>query len=97
MDVSSSDKPRDLIRQQDVEITLKLDQGAQASLDSFEIQDFTKKGDNNACVVTSILVKYTKISRQYKTSYVVKLNPLRKGVPEGVMEVVFDKEIGFFT
>ena len=97
MDVSNSENPRDLISQKDVEITLKSDQGVQASLDSFEIQDFTKKGDNNACVVTSILVKYTKNSRQYEISYVVKLNPLRKGVPEGVMKVVFDKEIGFFT
>lgn len=54
--------------------TLARDKGNQARLASWTVEDFTKKGDNYATVVTSVSVKYYIQGEEHKESYVVKLN-----------------------
>jgi len=87
-----------LIEECDVKTALRNDKGDAALLKSFEIRDFTSKGDNYAAVVTSVLVKYELEGEERSVSYVVKLNPCRHmELMEKVAKLTFDKEIGFYT
>merc|ERR1719376_1302604 len=86
-----------LIRTDDVKIALKKDKGSNAVLKSFEIKDFTSKGDNYASLVTSIEVKYDSDGVQRSVTYVVKVNPCRSELMEGISKITFEKEIGFYT
>ena len=89
--------PHDLVQEVDVAIALKNDKGQDATLKSFEIKDFTKKGDNYACVITSVVVTYVDAGKDENVTYVVKLNPCRSEDFEAISTVLFEKEIGFYT
>lgn len=90
--------PHDLVKADDVQKALLSEMGPQAVMESFKIEDFTAKGDNYACVVSSVRVTYKKDNDVQETSYVVKLNPCRGQVGMGAMsEVMFSKETGFYV
>ena len=59
--------------------------------------DFTKKGDNYACVVSSVAVNYRCNGKHLKTSYVVKINPCRGKAFGSMSELAFIKETGFYV
>ncbi|XP_064120750.1 uncharacterized protein LOC135225347 [Macrobrachium nipponense] len=89
--------PQSLITEEHVQEALKSDKGGDALLKSWEVVDFTKPGDNYACIVTSVEVKYLKNNEECEVSYVVKLNSLRnlEGFPE-LTTVMFEKEGRFY-
>ena len=89
--------PHDLVKREDVQEALSADEGPAAKLISFQMKDFTSKGDNYACVVSSVELVFEKDGREQKTSYVVKLNPLRPiPVMEKMCEIAFEKETKFY-
>jgi len=89
--------PHDLIKEKDVIITLQKDKGKHAVFNSFKIKDFTTKGDNYACIVTSVKVSFTLNGVKEETSYVVKLNPCRGKQGFGALtEYMFSKESEFY-
>ncbi|XP_068230086.1 uncharacterized protein [Palaemon carinicauda] len=89
--------PQSLITEEHVKEVLKCDKGSDAVLESWKVVDFTKPGDNYACVVTSVEVKYLKDNQESQVTYVVKLNGLRnlEGFPDLTI-VMFDKEGKFY-
>lgn len=101
MATSSSGEPKitphDLVKRTDVEKVLKTDIGQNAELVEFKMVDFTQIGDNYACVVSSVVVKYRYKDKELETSYVVKLNPCRGKMLAAMSETVFKKETGFYT
>nr|XP_045586386.1 uncharacterized protein LOC123748238 isoform X3 [Procambarus clarkii] len=91
-------RPQDNITEAHVKATLTADKGSEADLVSWSVQDFTKKGDNYASVVTSVSVKYFLMGKDQTASYVVKINPQRsigKDFADFSLSV-FKKEIEFF-
>ena len=89
--------PHDLVTEDHVQAALTADKGAAARLTSWKIVDFTKKGDNYACVVTSVEVKYVMDGQSFDVVYVVKLNPCRNF--ESMKEFsskIFEKESKFY-
>ena len=88
--------PHDLINVKDVSITLRNDKGTNAKLKKITIKDFTKKGDNYGCIVTSVNVSYIENGLDKETSYVAKLNP-RRSAGFDKSKLMFKKEIGFYT
>ncbi|KAK7069458.1 hypothetical protein SK128_016121, partial [Halocaridina rubra] len=89
--------PHDLITQEHVLNVLKADRGTDAQLISWEIKDFTKKGDNMATFVTSVIVSYTEKGKSGKVSYAVKLNPCRNIKElDSSLPKIFTKEISFY-
>ena len=91
--------PHDLVRWDDVEKALLAEKGDNAKLFSFHMENFTSKGDNYMCTVSSVVVTYTIDKRDDKltTSYVVKLNPCRANNFERMGRMAFHKEIGFYS
>ncbi|KAL7648245.1 UNVERIFIED_CONTAM: hypothetical protein RMT77_000151 [Armadillidium vulgare] len=67
----------DIISDDLITRTLVADVGIESKLLSWQIEDFTKKGDNYASYVTSLLVNYQKGEKNYKNSYIAKINPQR--------------------
>lgn len=61
------------VTEERVTAALKADKGEGAKLLSWKIKDFTKKGDNYACIVTSIEVQYMLDNKQHETTYVAKI------------------------
>ncbi|XP_071533071.1 uncharacterized protein [Panulirus ornatus] len=59
---------------QSVGEALKADVGPEAHLVSWQVNDFTKKGDNYACIVTSVVVQYTLEGAHQEKTYVAKMN-----------------------
>lgn len=99
-DQQQETNPHELITKQDVEQALKADKGLDTTLKSFEIKDFTTKGDNYATLVTSVEVQYLKSGKDDKVSYVAKLNPCRPNIPilgGDMMNKIFTKEIKFYS
>ena len=89
--------PHILVKRDDVQQALIADEGPSAKLISFEMKDFTTRGDNYACVVSSVELTFEKEGREQQKSFVVKLNPLRPlPVMEKMAEVLFSKEISFY-
>lgn len=88
--------PHDLVKLEDVKKVLAIDQGDVATLESFFVKDFTSKGDNYACLVSSVVVKYSLEGKQFDTTYIVKLNPGSGGTFVAMVEPMFYKEIGFY-
>ena len=86
-----------LIVQRDVEIALRNDKGDEAKLKAFVVKDFMKKGQNLAGHVTRVIVDYTIGIENFRTSYIVKMNPCRSNLFKIFTEVLFRKEIGFYT
>ena len=89
--------PYDLVKKSDVEVVLRVDKGADATLKSFQVEDFTAKGDNYACKVTSVVVQYEKGAKQSKVSYVVKLNPGNEGFAGKMVSDIFEIENIFYS
>lgn len=89
--------PQSLITEEHVKEALKSDKGGDALLKSWKVVDFTKPGDNYACIVTSVEVSYLKNDEDCEVTYIVKLNSLRN--LEGFLEltpVMFEKEGKFY-
>ncbi|XP_076066643.1 uncharacterized protein LOC143040008 [Oratosquilla oratoria] len=104
--MSAQDAPADgpqaphyaLITEDLVKNCLKSDKGKDAVLQSYEVKDFTKKGDNYMSVVTSVLVHYRKGGKDLDVSYVVKLNPQRSfAAMSNALTEIFTKESGFYA
>ncbi|XP_045114731.1 uncharacterized protein LOC123506581 [Portunus trituberculatus] len=99
-DVDTPDEiltPHSLVTENHVRAALIADKGAAARLTSYKVVDFTKKGDNYACVVSSVEVKYELDGQSCEVVYVVKLNPCRKF--ESMKEFIsklFEKEAKFY-
>ncbi|XP_076066577.1 uncharacterized protein LOC143039969 [Oratosquilla oratoria] len=64
---------RSIIKEDMVKKCLKSDKGDCAVLQSFQVKDFLKKGDNYANLVTSVLVNYKMGGQDVEQSYVVKI------------------------
>lgn len=77
-----------------VKEALRKDKGEAALLVSWRCEDFTKKGDNYACVVTSIKVEYKENEQgePRQVSYVAKITHQIVGVMAELMNDVFLKE-----
>lgn len=89
--------PHSLIKEEQVRAALRADKGPDASLTSWGVKDFTKKGDNYACTVTSIEARYSLSGAEEEVTYIAKLNPCRQmGSLNSFTNVVFEKESGFY-
>jgi len=86
-----------LIKEKDVKAALLSDKGSSVVFKSYEIKDFTNKGDNYASVVSSVEVKYESEGHENSVTYVVKLNPCRAEMMEIFSKLTFEKEIGLYT
>ena len=98
-DISSSTAvtPHSLVTEDHVRAALISDKGTAAHLTDWKVVDFTKKGDNYACVVSSVEVKYVLNGRSSKVVYVVKLNSGRTfGSKDTIHRMVFQKESKFY-
>ncbi|XP_050727369.1 uncharacterized protein LOC127004088 isoform X2 [Eriocheir sinensis] len=73
---------------------LRKDKGEAALLVSWRCEDFTKKGDNYACFVTSVNVKYKENGQgePRQVSYVAKIAHQMTGSMTELMNEVFHKE-----
>ncbi|XP_066990859.1 uncharacterized protein [Macrobrachium rosenbergii] len=89
---------KSLITEDHVKKALKADKGIQAFLKSWKVVDFTKRGDNYACEVTSVEVKYSMNNKEdSEVTYVVKLNPHRNfGEFQEAEPFLFEKEGKFY-
>ena len=86
-----------LVEREDVQRALAAAEGPAAKLISFQWKNFTSKGDNYACLVSSVEVMFEKDGQEQKTSYVVKLNqPNPVPALEKMSAIMFEKEIGFY-
>uniref|UniRef100_A0A0P4VY71 CHK kinase-like domain-containing protein n=2 Tax=Scylla olivacea TaxID=85551 RepID=A0A0P4VY71_SCYOL len=72
------------------------DKGAAAQLTAWKVVDFTKKGDNYACLVTSVEVKYEIDGKSSEVVYVVKINSGKTFGGENMFDLFFEKECKFF-
>ncbi|KAK3893063.1 hypothetical protein Pcinc_003109 [Petrolisthes cinctipes] len=89
--------PHDLIKKDYVEVALKTDKGDDAELLTYEIVDFTKKGDNYACFVTSVKARYRQEGRDNIVTYIVKCNPcINSDLIKHFSEFLFNKEAKFY-
>ena len=79
----------DLVRK-----TLRQDKGKGAQLVSWEYKDFTKKGDNYACFVTSVKVQYKDEEQRSsgEITYVGKIAHQMESAFADLMNEVFQKE-----
>ncbi|XP_064121428.1 uncharacterized protein LOC135225829 isoform X2 [Macrobrachium nipponense] len=95
---TSVTNPKSLITADNVKQVLQVDKGNDALLTSWNIVDFTKRGDNLACEVTSVEVKYSMCGQENcDVTYVVKLNPLRNfGDFQEIEPILFTKEGKFY-
>ncbi|XP_066937093.1 uncharacterized protein [Macrobrachium rosenbergii] len=89
---------KSLITEDHVKKALKADKGIQAFLKSWKVVDFTKRGDNYACEVTSVEVKYSMNDKEdSEVTYIVKLNPRRNfGDFQEAEPLLFEKEGKFY-
>jgi len=96
-ELASNKKASDIITAEAVAAALKADKGAQAKLKSFEVADFTAKGDNYVTFVTSVEVEYCVGDEVRNVSYVVKCNPQNsmESMSEGIA-FTFRKETIFY-
>lgn len=89
--------PQSLVTAEHVQAALRKDKGPDARLTSWGVEDFTRKGDNYACVVSSVRASYTEGKEGGEVVYVVKLNPCRN--LESFREfthTIFEKECRFY-
>lgn len=72
---------------------LSADKGPDAQLVSWHAKDFTKKGDNYACIVTSVIVQYKLDGALQEKTYVAKLSRnIKAAGMKDMMNLVFVKE-----
>ncbi|KAK3868493.1 hypothetical protein Pcinc_026118 [Petrolisthes cinctipes] len=89
--------PLSLITEQHVKSALRKDKGDEAQLLTWNINNFTKKGDNLATVVTSVVIDYHLGSETHQTSYIIKLNPcITSAFTDSFTNMVFEKEVNFY-
>lgn len=89
--------PLSLITEHHVQSALKNDKGDEAQLLTWNIKNFTEKGDNMATVVTRVVVDYHMGFETHQTSYIVKLNPCISSVlSDTTMAGIFAKEVNFY-
>lgn len=90
--------PHSLVTESNVRAALTADKGADARLTAWKVVDFTKKGDNYACIVTSVEVKYELADQSSAVVYVVKLNPCRDdAMTEFINGIIYEKEAKFYN
>ncbi|XP_063597604.1 uncharacterized protein LOC134774190 [Penaeus indicus] len=90
--------PRSLITERHILTALTKDQGQDARLVSWNLEDFTKRGDNYASFVTSVKVHFTLSGSSRETSYVAKTNPRRSiKALEAMMRSHFRREEVFYA
>ncbi|KAK4314063.1 hypothetical protein Pmani_014625 [Petrolisthes manimaculis] len=90
--------PQSLVTEEEVKAALRLDKGSDALLKSWSMVDFTKKGDNYACVVSSVQVQYSLNQENMEVVYIAKLNPCRHVKEfDGMTVVLFRKESEFYS
>ncbi|KAL7648276.1 UNVERIFIED_CONTAM: hypothetical protein RMT77_000182 [Armadillidium vulgare] len=70
-------KSYELVTEKLVREALRNDKGNDAQLLSWDIKNFTNKGDGYMSVIVNILVKYNENGIEHEESYIAKLNPLR--------------------
>ncbi|CAL4091439.1 unnamed protein product, partial [Meganyctiphanes norvegica] len=87
-----------IITNENVSAALTKDKGNDVKLLSYEVEDFTKPGDNYAGVVTRVYVTYTHGGTTDKVSYIVKVNP-KRNMPsyETFLHQRFLREGHYFT
>lgn len=86
-----------LITEEAVKEALKAHKGGEARLTSWQIKDFTSKGDNYASVVSSVEVEFNLNGNDERISYIVKINPCH-GMQnfEEMTHTIFLKEAEFY-
>lgn len=90
--------PQSLVTEDHVRAALSADKGAEARLAAWKVVDFTKKGDNYACVVSSVEVTYDLDDQSSEVSYVVKINACRKDtLTEFLNGIIYEKEAEFYS
>ncbi|XP_076069337.1 uncharacterized protein LOC143041397 [Oratosquilla oratoria] len=89
--------PHSLLTRDLVASCIRADKGEDAILQTFEVKDFTAKGDNYMSVVTSICARYRQDDAYLEANYVVKINPQSPSPVLGaVIRELFLKEGGFY-
>ncbi|XP_045114530.1 uncharacterized protein LOC123506480 isoform X1 [Portunus trituberculatus] len=88
--------PGSLVTEDHVRAALTSDKGTAAQLTDWKVVDFTKKGDNYACLVTSVEVKYELDGKSSEVVYVVKLNSGKTIGGDNLVHILFEKECNFF-
>lgn len=90
--------PQSLVIEEHVKIALAAQCGPDAILKGWNVHDFANKGDNYACIVSSVIVTYLKNQQKHWTSFIVKLNPCRlfKSLDD-MTNLMFEKEGHFYT
>ncbi|KAK3873165.1 hypothetical protein Pcinc_021802 [Petrolisthes cinctipes] len=89
--------PQSLVTEEEVKAALRLDKGSDDLLKSWSMVDFTKKGDNYACVVSSVQVQYSLNQENMEVVYIAKLNPCRHVKEyEEMTYAIFRKESEFY-
>ncbi|XP_071547673.1 uncharacterized protein [Panulirus ornatus] len=87
------DAARTILTEESVRKTLEIDKGSEAQLLSWQIKNFTKKGDNYACEVTSVVVQYAVDGVPREKTYVAKMNRVYgSGQFLGMMQTYFVRE-----
>ena len=90
--------PRHLLTREVIAQVFKADKGQDAELLSFELKDFTKKGDNYASFITSIVCSGTYEEQKIEENYVVKVNLAKEQTPfQCFLNMVFEREKKFLT
>lgn len=86
-----------LITEEAVKEALKAHKGGEARLTSWQIKDFTSKGDNYASVVSSVELDFDLNGNDESITYIVKINPCH-GMEsfEEMTHTVFLKEAEFY-
>ena len=91
----SQSKAHSFIVREHVEKALQKEKGANATLYSFEIKDFTSSGDGYMGFVTSIKVRYSVDGQDAQTSYIAKITPLEDTVSDA-MGYLYERESLFY-
>ncbi|XP_064121411.1 uncharacterized protein LOC135225818 isoform X2 [Macrobrachium nipponense] len=98
LSITNVSDPKSIITEEYVKKALIADKGIQAVLKCWKVADFTKRGDNYACEVTSVEVKYSLNDKEEcEVTYVVKLNPhWNFADSEDHTQLFFEKEGKFY-
>ena len=89
--------PHSLITDEGVKLALKEKCGEESELKEWKAVEFLNKGDHHSSHISCINVDYTRKEENQKTSFVVKINPLRSSEESEDMSSMFEKEGGFYS
>jgi len=96
--IASNEKSCKIIKKEMVLEVLRKDKGSDAILKSFNLIDFTKKGDNYSCFVTSIVAEYMIEGKVSSAKYIAKMNPKRGfAAGDGFTAIQFKQENKFYA